>query len=124
MTRVKAPTPSVQPKAIRPALTPEARENQLISLAIDLVEQRLLDGTASSQETTHFLKLASRKAKLEAERFELENELIKAKTQNLRDQADMKTLYAEAIAAMRRYSGHGCDCYEDEDGDGDEYDDY
>lgn len=38
---------------IRPALTPEARENQLISLAIDLVEQRLIDGTASSQETTH-----------------------------------------------------------------------
>ena len=51
---------------MRPALTPEARENQLISLAIDLVEQRLIDGTASAQETTHFLKLASRKAKLEA----------------------------------------------------------
>lgn len=106
--------------AIRPALTPEARENQLISLAIDLVEQRLIDGTASSQETTHFLKLASRKAKLEAERAELENELIKAKTQNLRDQADMKTLYADAIAAMRRYSGQGG--YDDEDED--DYDEY
>ena len=115
MARVKTPTNSQSSKAkIRPALTPEARENQLISLAIDLVEQRLLDGTASSQETTHFLKLASRKAKLEAERQELENELIKAKTQALRDQADMKALYADAIAAMRRYSGHG--------GDTDEYD--
>lgn len=122
MARVKAPTTSSSPKAIRPALTPEARENQLISLAIDLVEQRLLDGTASSQETTHFLKLASRKAKLEAERFELENELIKAKTQNLRDQADMKTLYADAIAAMRRYSGHGGDVDDDEEDD--EYDEY
>lgn len=105
---------------IRPALTPEARENQLISLAIDLVEQRLIDGTASSQETTHFLKLATQKAKLEKERFELENELIRAKTQNLRDQADMKTLYADAIAAMRRYSGQG-GYDEDED---DDYDDY
>lgn len=107
MARVKSPTQSNSTKPMRPALTPEARENQLISLAIDLVEQRLLDGTASSQETTHFLKLASRKAKLEAERQELENELIRAKTQALRDQADMKTLYADAIAAMRRYSGHG-----------------
>lgn len=123
MARVKsASSTSVNQKPMRPALTPEARENQMISLAIDLVEQRLRDGTASSQETTHFLKLASRKAKLEAERFELENELIKAKTQNLRDQADMKTLYAEAIAAMRRYSGHGGD-YDDEE-ECDDYDDY
>lgn len=94
-------------KPIRPALTPEGRENQMISLAVDLVEQRLRDGTASAQETVHFLKLASRKAKLEAERAELENELIKAKTQAIHDQADLKILYKEAIDAMRRYSGHG-----------------
>ena len=122
MAKVKPPSPSGPRAQIRPALTPEARENQLISLAIDLVEQRLLDGTASSQETTHFLKLASRKAKLEAERFELENELIKAKTKALHDQADMKALYADAIAAMRRYSGHGSDFDDDEDGD--DYDEY
>lgn len=121
MARVKTQMDNAQRQPMRPALTPEARENQLISLAIDLVEQRLLDGTASSQETTHFLKLASRRAKLEAERQELENELIRAKTQALRDQADMKALYADAIAAMRRYSGHGSD-YEDEESD--EYDDY
>ena len=67
MARVKNTTTDSTRKPMRPALTPEARENQLISLAIDLVEQRLIDGTASAQETTHFLKLASRKAKLEAE---------------------------------------------------------
>lgn len=106
-------------KPMRPALTPEARENQLISLAVDLVEQRLRDGTASAQETTHFLKLASRKAKLETERAELENELIKAKTQSIRDQADIKTLYAEAIAAMRRYSGNRNEVEEEDD-----YDEY
>lgn len=121
MAKVKAPNTSAPHKGIRPALTPEARENQLISLAIDLVEQRLLDGTASSQETTHFLKLATNKAKLERERFELENELIRAKTQALKDQADMKVLYADAIAAMRRYSGHGSDYYDEES---DDYDDY
>jgi hypothetical protein len=121
MAKVKSPNTSGQRQALRPALTPEARENQLISLAIDLVEQRLLDGTASSQETTHFLKLATNKAKLERERFELENELIRAKTQALKDQADMKVLYADAIAAMRRYSGHGSDYDEEEDDDYDEY---
>ena len=122
MARVKSPNPSnSSKKPMRPALTPEAREQQLISLAVDLVEQRLIDGTASAQETTHFLKLASRKAKLEAERAELENELIKAKTQAIHDQADMKTLYKEAIAAMRRYSGHGSDSENDEE---DEYDEY
>lgn len=121
MARVKTQMENVHRQPMRPALTPEARENQLISLAIDLVEQRLLDGTASSQETTHFLKLASNKYKLEVERQKHENELIKAKTQALKDQADMKALYADAIAAMRRYSGHGSD-YEDEESD--EYDDY
>ena len=122
MAKVKSTNSSnSNKKPMRPALTPEARENQLISLAIDLVEQRLIDGTASAQETTHFLKLASRKAKLEAERAELENELIKAKTQSIRDQADMKTLYKDAIEAMRRYGGHGG--YEEEDEYDDDYQD-
>lgn len=121
--RSATPAPNPDQRPMRPALNPESRENQLISLAIDLVEQRLRDGTASSQETTHFLKLASRKAKLETERYELENELIKAKTQNLRDQADMKTLYENAIAAMRLYSGNGGGRdFDDEECD--DYDDY
>lgn len=123
MARVKPSNPPSSKAKIRPALTPEARENQLMSLAYDLVEQRLLDGTASSQETTHFLKLASRKAKLEAERYELENELIKAKTKAINDAADMKALYADAISAMRRYQGHS-DFDDDFDDDGDDYDRY
>ena len=121
MARVKtSSTPESNSKLMRPALTPESRENQLIALAVDLVEQRLRDGTASSQETTHFLKLASQKSKVELERAKLENELIKAKTQSIKDQADMKTLYTNAIAAMRRYGGHGS-VEEDEDDDYDEY---
>lgn len=121
MGKVKAPTNYEPRTPMRPALTPESREQQLIALAVDLVEQRLLDGTASSQETTHFLKLASNKYKLEVERQKYENELIKAKTKALQDQADMKTLYADAIAAMRRYSGYGgdsSDYEEDDDYDG------
>lgn len=115
MARVKSPSPSnSNTKPIRPSLTPEAEENQMISLAVNLVKQRLIDGTASAQETVHYLKLASRKTKLELERAELENKLIQAKTQAINDQADIKTLYQNAIAAMRRYSGHGSESEEDE----------
>lgn len=107
MAKVKSSTPSSSSKPRRPALTPEARENQLISLAIDLVEQRLIDGTASSQETTHFLKLASTKAKIEKEILLEEKKLIAAKTEALESSKELKGLYAEALNAMRMYSGNG-----------------
>lgn len=107
MAKVKNTGPSDSPKKRRPALTPEARENQLISLAIDLVEQRLIDGTASSQETTHFLKLASSKAKIEKEILLEEKKLIAAKTEALESTQELKGLYADALNAMRMYSGNG-----------------
>lgn len=94
-------------KKIRPALSPEARENQLIALAVDLVERRLIEGTASSQETTHFLKLGSTTARLEKEILEKQKELIVAKTQSLRSSEEIKEMYSEAMKAMRLYSGHG-----------------
>lgn len=105
MAKVKGS--SDQPRKIRPALTPEARENQLIALAVDLVEKRLLEGTASSQETTHFLKLGSMKNQLEMEKLKEENKLLQAKTEALQSAKKTEELFEEAINAMRRYSGHG-----------------
>lgn len=105
----KAKPTNAEPRKIRPALTPEARENQMIALAVDLVEQRLLDGTASSQETTHFLKLGSMKNRLEMEKLQEENRLLKAKTEALQSAKRVEELYSEAIKAMRRYSGQGSD---------------
>lgn len=90
---------------MRPASTPEAREQQMISLAMDLVEQRLRNGTASSQETTHFLKLASTKEQLEKEKLVTENELLHAKIKNLESQATSSSLYADALKAFSAYSG-------------------
>ena len=107
MARAKKSSSSSNNRRIRPSLSPEARENQLISLAIDLVEQRLIDGTASSQETTHFLKLASTKARIEKEILEKQKELISAKTENLKSAQRIEELYSEAITAMRNYSGNG-----------------
>ena len=108
MAKVKTSSSNQLPK-LRPALNPETRESQMAALAMDLVEQRLRDGTASSQETTHFLKLVSSKAKLEQERLKLENELVAAKTKALANAEEIKVLYEEALKAMRRYGGHSDD---------------
>lgn len=92
-------------RELRPALSPEANELRLVSLANKLVEQRFLDGTASSQEVTHFLKIGSRKESLEREKLEEENKLLRAKTENLQSQKRVEELYAEALKAMRSYAG-------------------
>lgn len=92
-------------KILRPALTPEAREQQMISLAMDLVQERLLNGTASSQETTHFLKLASTKHQLELEQMKEQTALMKAKKESLEATQRIEELYKGALEAMRTYSG-------------------
>lgn len=94
-------------RKMRPALTPEARENQLISLATDLAEEQLRSGTASSQVITHFLKLGTTKAELEKEKLEQENELLKAKTKAIESGEEVKVLYEQALKAMKNYSGQG-----------------
>ena len=107
MAKVTNTSSSSNRRKRRPALNPEARENQLIALAIDLVEQRLIDGTASSQETTHFLKLATQKSRLEREILEKQAELITAKTESIRADQRVEELYTNAIKAMQKYSGQG-----------------
>ena len=91
----------------RPALSPEANENQMISMAMDLAKKQLQEGTASSQVITHFLKLGTAKAELEREKLERENELLRAKTEAIDSSKDMAAMYADAIKAMQRYSGNG-----------------
>lgn len=97
---------SVPLPKMRPALTPEAREGQMIALTMDLVEQRLRDGTASSQETTHFLKLASERSQMEREMMRKQMELMEAKIQSLQTQEKMEGLLTNALEAFKRYSGH------------------
>lgn len=112
MAKTKSSNPS---SLMRPASTPEGRENQLVALAVDLAEQQLRDGTASSQVMTHFLKLGTAKAELEREKLKNENLLLKAKTEALESSKNMEAMYREAITAMQRYSGNGVvDEYDDE----------
>lgn len=92
-------------KRIRPALTPEARENQMIALAVDLAEKQLMEGTASSQVITHFLKLATSRERLEREKLEKENELLRAKTEAIESAKRVEELYSDALRAMKSYRG-------------------
>lgn len=88
-----------------PAGTPEARENQLISLAVDLAEQQLRDGTASSQVITHYLKLGSTKERMEKEMMVEQIKLLTAKTEALKSAKHIEELYSDAMKAFRGYSG-------------------
>ena len=92
---------------MRPALSPEARENQMISLAMDLAEKQLMDGTASSQLITEFVKRGSTKARIEQEILEEQKQLIGAKTQSLQSAKNIEELYINALEAMKNYSGRG-----------------
>ena len=116
MSKRKAIDSNEPPKSLPPALTLEGRENQLIAAAYDLAERRILEGTASSQELTYFLKMGSSKAVLERDKLREENKLLRAKTEQLKAQVNNEALLERALKAFRSYRG------EDEDED-DEYQD-
>ena len=102
-----------QKKPRSKSTTEKGRENQLIAAAVDLAEKQLRDGTASAQVITHYLKLGTEKEKLELEIKRQEKELIAAKTEALKSAKRVEELYANALSAMRRYSGDSDDNYED-----------
>lgn len=106
--------PKRQPKR-KPAVTDEGRENQLVSLAVDLAEKQLADGTASSQVITHFLKLGSTREKLEQERLHRENQLLDSKVEMMASAKRVEELYESALNAMRLYSGRLIDAEEESD---------
>ena len=114
MPKARVSTQTTSTKS-RKALTPEAREKQLINLAMDCAEQQLRDGTASSQVITHFLKQATVKAELELEKMRIENKKTEAQIKSLESADEMKLIAENAIKAMQNYKGLG---------DPDEYEDY
>lgn len=89
----------------RPALDPDNRENQLISLAMDVAEQQMRDGTASPQLISHFLKLGSSRNRYEMRKLQREVDLLEAKKESLESAQRVEAMYAEAMAAFKSYSG-------------------
>ena len=102
--RREEPIPLDTPKS-KPARTPDARENQLISLAYDLAEQRLRNGTASSAEVVQLMKWGSKQSRLEQELNETKIELMKAKKEAIESTKRFEDMFQEAMGAFRRYNG-------------------
>lgn len=100
-------------RRFRPATTPEGRENQLISLASDLAEKQLREGTASSQVITHFLKMSSTREALERAKIQQENLLLSAKVEQLASSKKVEELYEKALRAMKQYSGQDDGSYDE-----------
>lgn len=108
----KTATEVEKPKRQRPATTLDGRENQMISLAVDLAEKQLREGTASAQVVTHFLRLGTSRERLEQEKLQKENELLQSRTEQIASAARVEELYTTALNAMRSYAGqivHGDD---------------
>lgn len=106
MRKVTVATPSLKRRKTKAAESVEENENQMIELAMDLAKQRMINGTASSQEIVHFLRLGSTRERLEREILEKQKEKLEAQTDNFRSSAHSEELYSKAIEAMSRYSGH------------------
>lgn len=102
-------------RRIRPGLTPEAREDQLVALATNLAEKQMIEGTASSQVITHYLKIGSTKERIEREILKKQKDLIEAKTEQIKSEKRVEELYAQALNAMRRYQGQEVSDEEDYD---------
>ena len=108
-------------KKIRPAITPENRENQMIALAVDCAEKQLRDGTASPSVITHYLKLGSQKESKEREKLEEEIKLLRAKTEALKSGKRIEEMLEEGFKAFTRY--HGGSSYQEEEEFYEEYED-
>jgi hypothetical protein len=89
----------------KPASSPEARELQLVGMAYDLLEQRLADGTASSQEVTTLIKFGSTRESLEQMKIEHEIELARVKAEGLAKADRLESLMGDALDAFRSYQG-------------------
>ena len=108
-TKANASSPPIENDKFTPALTTERRMNQLASLAMDQVEERMRTGKASAAEYVHFLKYASLKEQKELEKLELEKQLLEAKTDSIKAQKNTAELYSRALKAMNLYSGNEVD---------------
>jgi len=101
----RAKHPEGKRRTRQPATSPEGRELEIAASAYDLAEEQIIQGTASSQVITHFLKMGSSREQLERQRIAHENELLRVKRDNIEAQTRIEELYVEAIGAMRSYRG-------------------
>lgn len=92
-----------------PGTTPKAREDQLIAMAYDKVEERIKNDTVTGAELVQILKWGSTKETLERELMERDLQLKMAKTEALQSSKQIEELYKQAMSAMRTYQGLSSD---------------
>ena len=92
-------------KRRQPATTPDAREQQLIALAVEVAEEQMLARTASSQVITHYLKLGSTTEQLQKEKIRHDNLMLEAKIEELKSRTSGEDLVKQVLAKMKEYSG-------------------
>lgn len=88
-----------------PSVTDEEQENKLIALSYRQAEQQLIEGTASSQIVTHFLKLGTRKADLELEQAKLQNRLLEEKILSEQSSIEINKMFTQVMEALKVYNG-------------------
>lgn len=88
-----------------PATSPLARQNQLVSKAYKLIEERMDSGTASSQETTLFAKMGTEREALELEQLRRRNALLEAQVEQLASAVRLEELLGRALEAFKSYTG-------------------
>lgn len=86
-----------------PPLSDKDHEAKLISLTLQMAEQQLIDGTASSQVMTHFLRLGSIRSKVELEKLRLENNLLTEKIQSEKMGQQLKEMFQDVMESLRDY---------------------
>lgn len=107
-------TQTNSPIKLPPATTDEGREKQLISMAYNLVEERLRNGTASASETVAILRLGTQRERLEREKLAEEVRLTRTKSEAIAQAKEIKEMMSEAISAFKRYSGSEEEEYEED----------
>lgn len=110
----RAPIERSAPRRRSPAKTPEERESILISKSLNLIEQQIEDGTASSQILAIYAKYGSQRERLERERLANENDVLRKKLETMEAAMDLKVLMEDALGAFKGYSGK-LDSFEDDD---------
>ena len=98
--KITAETPET---AMRPPIIPANRVQQIGNAALNLAEKQILEGTASSQVITYFLKAISEKERLENERLVEENKKLRAQTEAIEAAKKSEELFAEAMRAFKGY---------------------
>lgn len=108
--------PTAKKSGRAPAMSVEANDNEMISLANKCAREQLRNGTASSQIICHYLKQGSERERLAVEQARADLELTRAKTKAIESSERIESMFAKALSAFSDYRG-------DSEGDDDDEED-